>query len=122
MKRCFMNDHSAILTVPAQAILTSGGTRLFQDYTNCIGEADWIMGRVRREKEHFAFLDRYVAECGIVDHLKKHRAFVLKKPFSCLVDMVVGSSIWPSNNLKSSAKRAVEWGSSERTMTVTSLL
>jgi len=69
MKRRFMNDRSAILTVPAQAILTPGRTWLFQDYTDCIGEPDRIMGRIGWEEEHFTFVDRYVAEFGIVDHL-----------------------------------------------------
>lgn len=60
------------------------------------------MGSVRRQQEHLSFADYDVLELAFIHDLQHHCAFILVEPFRCLIDVVVGSSIWSSYDLGSS--------------------
>lgn len=63
------------------AILTAGG------------------GGGTRKKKHIALIDPDVFELVMIDDFQKHRALVLVEPLGRLIDMVVVTSVWTTDNL-----------------------
>ena len=59
-----MRDRRTDLAVPAYAIETILGARLFEYDPNCVGEANGIVRRVGRKEEHFTLAYMYITEVG----------------------------------------------------------
>jgi len=98
MEGSLIYNRAAFQAVPAEPIEGFLWSRLLDHDADGVGESDRVVRGVWWKQEHLSFIDYEISELALVDNLEHHRAFVLVEPFGRLVDMVVSSSVWTSNN------------------------
>jgi hypothetical protein len=121
MKLFFMNQGTAILTIPSQFVNGIGGPNLFDYDADGVGVADGVVRGVGREKVHVSFVyrDVYTMDvrkgdegfylggkgltneviCCWVDCFEEHGSFVLVEIFWGCVYVVICSGVWAAYDL-----------------------
>ncbi len=92
-----------VLTIPPQPINTLFRAFLFQHNPDCVLESYRVMRNIGWEQKHVTLMNMDVLELlasglGGIHDFEKHGAFVLVKPLSGFIDVVVGSLIWAAND------------------------